>query len=185
MSGFFGKLFGGKSKNQDASEAAIMRRFLEELFEKSGLDLSFKIDEGESEGPAREYRIDLSGEDEKMVTEKDGHLLEAMQLLLQRVMQHQIPNEEVNVTFDCRGFREEANKSLLELAEKLKEIALEKGKSVYCRALPPKDRKVVHQYLAGDGRVKSRSIGDGLYKKIKIFPVKSEGSASDSSETTS
>ena len=51
---------------------------------------------------------------------------------------------------------------------------MSKGKPVYFRALPPRDRKVVHQYLAEDGRVKSRSIGDGLYKKIKIFPVKNE-----------
>lgn len=61
---------------------------------------------------------------------------------------------------------------MIELADKLKEIALTKGKPVYFRALPPKDRKVVHQYLAEDGRVKSRSVGDGHFKKIKIFPLK-------------
>jgi spoIIIJ-associated protein len=73
---------------------------------------------------------------------------------------------------DCNGFRQESNQALVDLAEKLKGIALEKGKSVYFRALPPKDRKIIHQYLAGDPRVKSRSIGDGLYKKIKIYPIK-------------
>ena len=62
----------------------------------------------------------------------------------------------------------------MDLADKLKGIALEKGKSVYFRALPPKDRKVIHQYLANDQRVKSRSIGDGLFKKIKIYPVKGQ-----------
>ena len=66
----------------------------------------------------------------------------------------------------------------VELAEKLKGIALEKGKSVYFRALPPKDRKVIHQYLAEDGRVKSRSIGEGHFKKIKIYPTQtSEGTS--------
>ncbi|MCB0415883.1 MAG: hypothetical protein KDD50_16215, partial [Bdellovibrionales bacterium] len=70
------------------------------------------------------------------------------------------------------GFRQEANDELIKLAEKLKGIALKKKKSVYFRALPPKDRKIIHQYLAEDGRVKSQSVGDGLYKKIKIFPKK-------------
>ena len=65
-----------------------------------------------------------------------------------------------------------ANKSLVELAEKLRDRALEQGRSVYLRALHPKDRKVVHQYLASDERVRSRSVGDGLFKKIKIYPVK-------------
>ena len=41
------------------------------------------------------------------------------------------------------------------------------------RALAPKDRKTVHQHLAGDERVRSRSIGEGLFKKVKIYPAKS------------
>jgi len=88
------------------------------------------------------------------------------------VVQHNFPDDKTNILIDCDGFREESNKALIDLAEKLKGIALEKGKSVYCRALPPKDRKIVHQYLAADERVRSRSIGDGLFKKIKIYPAK-------------
>ena len=64
---------------------------------------------------------------------------------------------------------------MITLAEKLKGIAVSKKKSVYFRALPPKERKIVHQYLADDDRVKSRSIGDGLYKKIKIYPAQGGG----------
>ena len=60
------------------------------------------------------------------------------------------------------------------LAEKLKNRAIDQGKSVYLRALPPKDRKIIHQFLANDDRVKSRSVGDGLYKKIKIYPNKKD-----------
>jgi len=33
--------------------------------------------------------------------------------------------------------------------------------------------------LAGDDRVRSRSVGDGLYKKIKIYPVKVAGRESE------
>ena len=80
--------------------------------------------------------------------------------------------DSLNVNLDCANFREQANEALIALAEKLKGIALDKGKSVYFRALPPKDRKVIHQYLAEDGRVKSRSIGEGHFKKIKIYPAK-------------
>ena len=64
--------------------------------------------------------------------------------------------------------------------EKLKNVAVEKGKPVYFRALPPRDRKLIHQFLAEDGRVKSRSVGEGVFKKIKIFPIK----GSDNVETT-
>jgi spoIIIJ-associated protein len=83
----------------------------------------------------------------------------------------------VNISFDCNGYREESSKALVDLADKLKEKALEGGRSVYLRALPPKDRKIVHQHLATDERVRSRSVGEGLYKKIKIYPVKEEAGA--------
>ena len=119
--------------------------------------------------------VDMSGKDEEMLTYKEGQLLDALQLFVRRAIQHQTPEGGVNVNLDCANFREQANEALVALAEKLKGIALAKGKSVYFRALPPKDRKVIHQYLAEDGRVKSRSIGEGHFKKIKIYPIKEDG----------
>jgi spoIIIJ-associated protein len=83
---------------------------------------------------------------------------------------------------DCGGYRDETANALIERAENLKQICIEQGKSVYYRALPPKDRKVVHQYLAKDPRIKSRSLGDGLYKKIKIYPAKASTNASGNPE---
>ena len=72
---------------------------------------------------------------------------------------------------DCDSFREEADQALIDLAEKLKGICLKKKKPVYFRAFPPRERKIIHQYLSDDSKVKSKSVGDGLYKKIKVFPA--------------
>jgi spoIIIJ-associated protein len=174
MAGFLGKLFGGKKKADGADSEAInlVEDILAGLFERGNFNLSFDFEISEDQ---KEVRVEIFGEDEEMLKARDGQLLEAIQLLVKRVLQHQLPDDRVNVTVDCDGFRDQANDELIELAEKLKGIALSKGKSVYFRALPPKDRKVIHQYLAEDGRVKSRSIGDGHYKKIKIYPVKGTG----------
>jgi spoIIIJ-associated protein len=106
-------------------------------------------------------------------TEK-GQLLDSFQLILKRVVQHHFPEDRSNVLVDCGGYREESEAALIERAESLKEIAIGQNKAVYYRALPPKERKVVHQYLSKDIRVKSRSLGEGLYKKIKIYPAKNE-----------
>jgi len=88
----------------------------------------------------------------------------------------------VNVYCDSNNYRKEASEELIKLADKLKKIALDKNKSVYFRALPPKDRKTIHQYLAEDGRVKSKSVGEGHFKKIKIFPAKMERSGKNRNE---
>lgn len=176
MAGLFGKLFGsGKKKSGGASSTTeLVEEVLAGLFEKGGLDLSYDV-RSEVDGDREELHIELSGSDNDLVTEKEGAFLDALQLFIKRVVQHQLPDARVNVNFDSNGFREEANKSLLELADRLKERCLEQGRSVYVRALPPKERKVIHQYLASDERVRSSSVGDGLYKKIKIYPVKNQG----------
>lgn len=167
---FFEKLFGGKKKDaKQDGPAALIEDVVDGLISGTGLDLSYSV---EVDGNSGDILVEFDGADEEMVIAREGQLLDAFQLYLKRVVQHQMPDERINVNVDCAGFREAADKALIELADKLREIALSKGKSVYFRALPPKDRKVVHQYLAEDGRVKSRSIGDGHFKKIKIYPVK-------------
>ncbi len=161
---FFKKLFGGKPSAGSVED--IIDSSLSEIFTLSSLDLT-----AHTRSEAERIVVEIEGGDTELLKEKDGQLLDALQFLLKRIVQHQFPDERVDLEFDTNGFREESNQALIELAERLKGVALEKGKSVYIRALAPKDRKVIHQHLAGDERVKSKSIGDGHYKKIKIFPV--------------
>lgn len=168
MTGIFGKFFGGKKKSDDQVLDAV-EETLQGIIENAGFDLSYEASAEDSGGSVF---VELFGEDEELLKAKEGQLLDALQLFVKRVLQHRFPEDNIHVDIDSDGFREAANEALLELADKLKGIALDKGKSVYFRALPPKDRKVIHQYLAEDGRVKSRSVGDGHYKKIKIYPAK-------------
>ena len=169
MKKLISKLFGGSNSKEELDSLDLVGDVLQTIVDKSGLTLSFDIEKDED---TNTLTVEIFGEEEALLTAKDGQLLDAFQLYLKRVVQHQMPEESVRIIVDCDGYREQANQSLIDLAEKLKGIAVSRGKPVYFRALPPRDRKVIHQYLAEDGRVKSRSVGDGLYKKIKIFPVK-------------
>jgi spoIIIJ-associated protein len=186
MSGFFSKLFGGGSKKTESgggyadgaaegTATTLIETTMQGLIERANLDLTFQVRTSTSGSEAEEITVELSGADEDLLTEKEGALLDAFQLFFKRALQHQLPDARVNVSFDCNGYRDESSKALVDLAEKLKEKCLDQGRSVYFRALPPKDRKIVHQHLANDERVRSRSVGDGLYKKIKIYPVKAAG----------
>lgn len=181
MAGFFSKLFGG-GKKSDLD--AVVEATLSGILEKGGFDLEYNLTITKKD-EISDIKIDFSGNDEELLKDHKGQLLDAFQLIIKRVTQHNFPDVQTNVIVDCGGYREESEAALIERAEHLKTIAIEQGKSVYYRALPPKERKVVHQYLAQDARVKSRSLGDGLYKKIKIFPAKAanteanEASASD------
>jgi len=179
MSGFFSKLFGVKKKTGGSEVENLVNTTVEGLIEKTGFELSFEVVSGTDDQGEPQIVIEFTGADEEILKDKEGQMIDAIQLFLKRVVQHHFPEDRTNIIIDCNGYREESSQALIELAEKLKGIALEKGKSVYFRALPPKDRKIIHQHLAADERVKSRSIGDGLYKKIKIYPVKSNQQAQE------
>lgn len=182
MAGFFSKLFGGKKEGGQVE--TLVQDTLNGIIEKGQFDLSFKISyEKEAEGEGV-LAVEFSGSDEELLKDKKGQMLDAFQLFLKRVVQHNFPEDKTNITVDCGGYRDESAAALIERAENLKTIAIEQGKSVYYRALPPKDRKVVHQYLAQDPRVKSRSLGEGLYKKIKIYPAKGSSNQNNQAQET-
>lgn len=171
--GIFSKIFGlgGDNNKKNSERIDLLQDLLEKLIDKADLDITFEINNGENEN----ILVEFSGDDSEKLTEKEGQLLEAIQFYCRRALQHNLPEEAIHLNFDCNGFRQRADEELIELADKLKGIALAKNKSVYFRALPPKDRKIIHQHLAQDERVKSKSVGEGLYKKIKVFPVNSKG----------
>lgn len=187
MTGFFSKLFGGGgsgNSNESGGRKAVRsdsignrdpRALVEDtlygVLERAGLELDAHITE-EKTAEGTDIFVDLTGPDEERLTEKDGALLDALQLFMKRALQHQVPDERIEVIFDSNGFRDESTKSLVEMADRLKDEVLETGKSQYLRPLGAKDRKTVHQHLAGDERVRSRSIGNGLFKKIKIYAAK-------------
>lgn len=180
---FLKKLFGGKKKDTSSVEG-LVDTTVQGLLDSGQFELSFEVRSEANDKGENVLTVEFSGADEELLKEKEGQMIDAIQLFLKRVVQHHFPEDRSDVVIDCNGYREENTQQLVELAEKLKGIALEKGKSVYFRALPPKDRKVIHQYLAEDSRVKSRSIGDGLYKKIKIYPAKSAQSERSEVEAT-
>lgn len=206
MSGFFSKFFGGKKEDgSESTEGEVSRprqrpvggenlmpeplveETLDGVLSRSGLDLTYEL-RLEDAGDETKVFVELNGGDEEMLTEDNGELLDAVQLLVKRVLQHKLPDLKVEVYVDSNGYREQMQQELVELADRLKEKCLSSGKSQYVRALPPKDRKVVHQHLANDDRVRSRSVGEGLFKKIKIYPAKlagreEEGSREESAET--
>lgn len=171
---FLKKLFGSGKKETDSPVEGILRQTVEGLIANGGFEIEYelKIDKGENDEYT--YDIQLAGPDEELFKDRKGQLLDSFQLLLKRVVQHHFPEDRSNVLIDCGGYREESEALLIERADSLKKIAIEQNKAVYYRALPPKERKVVHQYLSKDARVKSRSLGEGLYKKIKIYPAKNE-----------
>jgi spoIIIJ-associated protein len=163
MANFFSKLFGkSKALNSSNPEGALTET-IEGVIDRSGFDLTYEVKKTENG-----FLINLAGSDSGLCTDREGLLIDSFQIFLKRMLQNKFSDQKIEVEVDCSGFLESSAQELRDVAEKLKNNVLEKGQAAFMRALPPRDRKVVHRYLAEEGKVRSQSVGEGFLKKIKI-----------------
>ncbi|GAB6190253.1 Jag family protein [Desulfocastanea catecholica] len=110
----------------------------------------------------------LRGEFEESLTGPDGKVLDSLQYLLRKIVSRKVP-ERLRISINVGDFRE---KRLEELKVKAVEMAAqvkEDGKTQVLPALNPSERRVIHMILQEDKDIRSRSVGDGLFKKILIY----------------
>lgn len=110
----------------------------------------------------------VGDEHEEVLAGQDGKTLDAIQYLLRKIVVRKAPNR-LRVTVDIGNYRE---KRLAELKEQALELAIQvkaDGKTQVIAALSPSERRVIHMSLQDDKEIRSRSVGEGLFKKILIY----------------
>jgi spoIIIJ-associated protein len=163
MANFFSKLFGLSNEKKEGTPEELLQSALDGILDQAHFDLIYELT-NTGEG----FFVQFSGGDSKLLTEKDGLVLDAFQTYLKRLLQNRFPKDRIEITVDCEGFLDSSAEELRTIADRLKNLVLKKGQPAYVRALPPRDRKIIHRHLAEDGRVRSQSVGEGFCKKIKI-----------------
>jgi spoIIIJ-associated protein len=113
----------------------------------------------------------IEGEDAGLLIGKQGQTLEALQYLVTKILSKQT-QKKPRVVIDIESYRERHKQSLVELALKQGEKAKRIGKPVTLNPMNAHDRRIVHLALQNDKEIKTKSRGEGLYKKIIIYPVK-------------
>ena len=167
-------LFGGKKHSPKKEIEDILSEFLK----KGNLSLSFQV----SEKGEEDLYVDIFGEDEGLLKTRDGRLLQAFQTYFLCAVKKRFPEFKGRLVTDSGDFWEEKRQKLLSLAESLAERAVRTGRAVFLKkALPSRERRMVHERLSADKRVKSLSDGEGFLKNIKIVPVDSNRPAEDDS----
>jgi len=182
--GLFG-LGGRKAKIRAAlreeSQASLLpqaQEILEQLLQK--MDESGKVS-----GRQEEDRIILNIEtgDAGLLIGKQGQTLEALQYLLTKILA-QKGRRKVRVTIDVESYRARHDEALVQLAVKNGEKVKRSGKPITLNPMNPHDRRIVHLTLQGDRELKTMSRGEGLYKKVIIYPAKKkEGQEENSNHT--
>ncbi len=153
-------------KRKVSAQIRKVEGMLNDLFQQAHLDLKaiYRHTNGSVE-------FDVSGNDTDLMLEKNATLLEAFQYLINRMIPRNI---KMKVVLECEGFRRNRVRELQDMAAKAAEKVRDFGKPYLFAPMNPAERRQIHLALQDDKMIATESLGDGRYKRVKVF-IKKRG----------
>lgn len=112
--------------------------------------------------------VQISGDQIENIIGEEGNTLDALQYLVRKIVSQKF-SEKIMLSMDAGDFRENRKKELQELALEMARIVKEGKKHRIIAPLNPAERRIIHVTLQTDTTIRSKSLGEGLFKKIKIY----------------
>ena len=163
-------LFGSKRaivkvtvKEDPVEQAAMYLKEIAEAF-SSDVVVSTKVDN-------HAVTFDLSGEKIAMIIGKRGQTLNALQHIVQ-VMLNRQSDTRFRVVVDAEDYRSRRAATLEQLANRLADKALKTKKLVTLEPMPSYERKVIHSALQHQSGVETFSDGQEPNRHVVIKPLK-------------
>lgn len=110
----------------------------------------------------------VTGEGEADLIGPEGKTLDSLQYIIRKIAAKKC-TERLRISINIGEFRERRLEELKVLAIELAAQVKADGKTQVIAALNPSERREIHLVLQEDKEVRSRSVGDGLFKKILIY----------------
>jgi len=115
--------------------------------------------------------FNVNGGNSAVLIGKRGQTLDAIQYLVDKIVNHK-RKERVAVQVDVEGYMEKRRINLEKTAARLAEKVKRTGKPATLGQMNSHDRRIVHVALKNDGMVRTQSMGQGIVRKLVIFPKK-------------
>ena len=105
--------------------------------EKMKLDIKFKLKRIKE----RVYVVEFFGKDNALVIGQKGKTLNSFEYLLNSIIKN------CRIEIDVERFKEKRNETLRILAKRMAEKVSKYGKTVRLNAMPPRERKIIHEVV--------------------------------------
>ena len=115
--------------------------------------------------------LEIIGDGSGLIIGKRGQTLDSLQFLLNRIM-NKSRQEPLYITLDTEGYRQRHVNHLKAMALKMGQKARRTGQSISLEKMNPYDRRIIHLALKNENGLNTKSIGEGIYKKVVIVPRK-------------
>jgi spoIIIJ-associated protein len=110
----------------------------------------------------------LRGDYEENLAGPEGKVLDSLQYILRKMVARKV-QERLRISINVGSFREKRLEDLKAKAAELAALVKADGKTQVLPGLNPSERRVIHMFFQEDKEIRSRSVGEGLFKKILIY----------------
>ena len=111
--------------------------------------------------------VEMQGNDSGTFIGYRGETLNALQTVLTSIANKHLETK-AHIVLDIAGYREKRQKALEELSDKLSKTVIRTGKQVTLEPMSAYERKIIHNHLQSNEKVKTYSIGEEPYRKVVI-----------------
>jgi spoIIIJ-associated protein len=152
-----------------ADDLAIIKQEISDFIDLMGFDYQLtSVVKGVS------VKISIASEYEKLLIGADGKVLDSMQYLLRKMLVQKLSGK-VKLTLDVGTYRNDRKDELQETAANMAAQVIADGKTQAIPALSPSERRLVHVVLREHKEIRSRSVGEGHFKKVLIYKPNKNG----------
>ncbi len=120
------------------------------------------------------YYAQIEAENSSLLIGWHGETIGALQHLLKCLLWKQGIDNKTQVVVDVDGYKKRQEESVVKLAERKAEYAIETQREVKLPPMNPYFRRVVHMHLANSDKYKdvvvTESVGSDTDRAIKIIP---------------
>jgi spoIIIJ-associated protein len=113
--------------------------------------------------------LDIRGDGSGLLIGRRGQTLDALQYLVNKIV-NRFPEDRKQVVVDTESYRVRRKDSLVTLARRLSEKAKRQNAPVTTNPLSSSDRRIIHLALQDEEELETKSKGEGLFRRVVIFP---------------
>lgn len=159
-----GKLAKNKEINKEEIEPAkkIIKDFLEQFIKNMKIEnVEYKVEFAENF-----IKVNFAGDKMKNLIGYRGETLNSFENILSAILL----NNGINIKVLCNinNYREKRLETLNELADKVSNEVIRKGKSITLAPMPAYERKVIHTKLQNHEKIKTYSVGEGTRRRLVV-----------------
>ncbi len=135
------------------------------------MNLPAKVEGIEAQGDS--IYISLATEESSCLIGKHGRSLDSLQFMVNMLVNKRYSGSKLKkIVIDISGYRKRRKKIIEELCEKVSEKVIKSGRVQTLNTMSPYERRLVHITLEANPEIYTESLGDGVYKRVRVYPKK-------------